>query len=83
MVDLDAGIDFRHLDPLAGCDLVHIGEMPGAGARLQRVQWIVVREHVEQVHRLDRFHAGVLRQLVDDSRDRIVCPRIHHEAIDA
>ena len=40
--------------------------MPGLGTWLHRVEGIVVRKYVEQVHRLDRFHARVDRQSLDE-----------------
>ena len=41
---LNAGVDLSDAHGFAGCDLVHIGEVPGLCARLQRVKRIVVRE---------------------------------------
>ncbi len=83
MVDLDAGIDLRHANAPSRRDPVQLVQVPGLGARLQRIQWIVVREHSEQLHRLRGFDARIQRQFVYDRRERAVARRFHDETVDA
>ena len=56
--------------------------MPELGAWLQRIQWIVVREHMEQLHRLRRFDARIQRQFFHELRQRGFAQRLHDETVD-
>ena len=69
MVHFHAGVDFGDADVPAGRDLVHLGEMPQPRAWLQRIQRIVVGQHMEHVHGLRRFHTRIAGDLVDQARD--------------
>ena len=72
MIDLDARVDFRHANLPPGRDLVDLVQMPELGARLQRVERIVMAKNAEQIHRLDRLHPRVGRHLFHERRERSV-----------
>ena len=83
MVDFDGGVDLGDPDIAAGCDPVHLGDVPNPSARLKRIQGIVVPQYMKEVHRLRRLDARIARDLVGQGGDGVAGCRLHHDAVDA
>jgi hypothetical protein len=82
IADVDAGVDLGHADAPSRRDLVQLVQAPKLGTRLQRVQRIVVRQHMEQLHRLCRFDARIQRQFLHDLSERHIARSLHDETVD-